>query len=101
MTVKIQAVHFNADEKLKDFIEAKAEKLNTFFDRIIDCGVTLSLEHNGAAVKDKMVVVKVQIPGALLVAKESSKVFEESTDLAFDHIRRQLRKHKTKIRQHV
>ncbi len=39
MKVEIQAVHFNADEKLKSFIEAKAEKLNTFFDRIIDCSV--------------------------------------------------------------
>ncbi|MEZ5007912.1 MAG: ribosome-associated translation inhibitor RaiA [Chitinophagales bacterium] len=101
MKVEIQAVHFNADEKLKSFIEAKAEKLNTFFDRIIDCSVTLSLEHNGASIKDKNVVVKVQIPGALLVAKESTKLFEESTDLAFDHIRRQIRKHKSKLRQHV
>ncbi len=60
---------------------------------------TLSLEHNGASVKDKNVVVKVQIPGALLVAKESTKLFEESTDLAFDHIRRQIRKYKSKLRQ--
>ena len=36
MKVEIQAVHFNADQKLKDFIEKKAEKLSTFHDRIID-----------------------------------------------------------------
>lgn len=101
MIVKIQAVHFHADEKLKDFIEKRAEKLSTFFDRIIDCNVTLSLEHNGAQVKDKHVVIKVQIPGSLLVAKESSKLFEESADKAFDHIRRQLRKQKSKMRQHA
>ena len=101
MKVEIQAVHFNADEKLKELIERKAEKLTTFFDRIIDCKVTLSLAHNGAQVKDKHIVVKTQIPGTVLVAKESSKSFEESVDLAFDHIRRQLRKYKSKIRQHA
>lgn len=101
MKVKIQSLHFHADEKLKDFIVKKAEKLNTFFDRIIDCKVTLSLEHNNTQVKEKTVLVKTQIPGSMLIAKETSKMFEESADAAFDHIRRQLKKHKEKIRQHA
>ncbi len=99
MKVNIQAVHFDADQKLKEFIERKVDKLNTFHDRIIENKVTLSLEHNNAHVRNKVAVVKTQIPGAVLVAKESSKLFEESVDLAVDSIRRQLRKRKSKERQ--
>lgn len=99
MAVEIQAVHFHADQKLKDFINAKAEKLNTFYDKIIDCSFILNLEHKGATVKDKLVTVKAQIPGATLVAKEKSKSFEESVDLATDSIRRQLKKHKSRHKQ--
>ena len=99
MKLKIQAVHFDADEKLKDFIERKVEKLDTFHDRIIENSVTLTLEHNGAQVKDKVAVIKTQVPGVLLVAKEHSKSFEASIDLAVDSIRRQLKKRKTKISQ--
>jgi putative sigma-54 modulation protein len=101
MKVEIQAVHFNADQKLKDFIENKAEKLNTFYDKIIDCSFILNMEHKGSTVKDKLVTVKTQIPGAILVAKESSKSFEESIDLATDAIRRQLKRHKSKINLHA
>lgn len=101
MKVQIQAVHFHADQKLKDFIESKAEKLNTFHDRIIDCSFILNMEHKGASIKDKLVTVKTQIPGAMLIAKERSKSYEESVDLAVDSIRRQLKKHKSRVKQHV
>ena len=63
------------------------EKLETFYDRIIESNVILSLEHNNTQVKDKSAVIKLRIPGTVLVAKEISKSFEESTDKAVDHLR--------------
>jgi putative sigma-54 modulation protein len=101
MKVKIQSVHFDADQKLIDFIESKVEKLTTYFDRIIDCNVTLSLDNKKTQIKDKVAVVKVQIPGNILIGKDSSKLFEESVDLAIDSIRRQLKRHKEKMRAKV
>ena len=80
MKVEIQSVHFNADLKLKEFIVKKVEKLETYFDRIIESKVTLSLENNHTPVKDKIALIKIQIPGSVLVARESSKAFEESVD---------------------
>ena len=101
MNVKIQSVHFDADQKLKDFIESRVEKLETYFDRIIDCNVTLSLDNKNKQIKDKVAVVKVQIPGKVLIGKESSKLFEESVDMAVDNLRRQLKRHKDKMRAKV
>lgn len=101
MKVEIQSVHFTADQKLKDFIEKKVEKLETFFDKIIECNVILSLEHKNTQVKDKSAVIKLRIPGKVLVAKEISKSFEESTDSAVDHLRRQIKKYKSRMRQHA
>jgi len=101
MKVEIQAVHFQADQKLKTFIEKKVEKLETFFDKIIESTVTLTLEQNGTQIKDKVVVIKLAIPGAMLIARERSKVFEESVDLAVDSLRRQLKRHKSKVNQHA
>ena len=101
MKVEIKAVHFQADQKLKDFIEKKVEKLETYFDRIIESKVTLSLEQNGTQIKDKVAVIKLTIPGNVLVSKERSKLFEESVDQAVDSLRRQLKKYKSKFNQHA
>jgi putative sigma-54 modulation protein len=98
MNVNIQSVHFDADDKLKDFTIKKLSKLTTFYDKIIDSDVVLSLDQNGAAVKDKVALIKINIPGTQLVAKETSKVFEESIDNAVDALRRQLKKSKEKIK---
>ena len=101
MKVEIQAVHFQADAELKEFIERKVEKLETYFDRIIEANVTLSLEKNGTQVKNKIAVIKLRLSGTVLVSKETSKLFEESVDMAVDSLRRQLKKHKSKVNQHA
>jgi len=98
MKVQIQSVHFDADKKLVDFITKKVNKLQQFYDQIIDSDVVLSFENLNTQVKDKVVVIKTKIPGTTLVAKEKAKVFEESVDLAVDSIKRQLDKYKQKIK---
>ncbi|MCO5231265.1 MAG: ribosome-associated translation inhibitor RaiA [Chitinophagales bacterium] len=96
MKIQIQTVHFTADQKLLDFIEKKVSKLNLFHDKIIDSSVVLSMENLNTQVKDKMVVIRTNIPGNTLVAKETAKVFEESVDLAIDSLKRQLERIKNK-----
>ncbi|MCO5234382.1 MAG: ribosome-associated translation inhibitor RaiA [Chitinophagales bacterium] len=96
MKIQIQTVHFTADQKLLDFIEKKVGKLNLFYDKIIDSSVVLSMENLNTQVKDKMVVIRTNIPGNTLVAKETAKVFEESVDLAIDSLKRQLERIKNK-----
>ncbi|MCB0507972.1 MAG: ribosome-associated translation inhibitor RaiA [Chitinophagales bacterium] len=96
MKIQIQSVHFDADQSLKSFINKKLAKLETFYDRIIDSDVVLSLEQLNTQVRDKVVVIKTNIPGSTLIAKEKSKKFEEAVDLAVDSLKKQLSKIKSK-----
>jgi putative sigma-54 modulation protein len=96
MKIHMTAVHFDADQKLIDYIEKKAEKLQQFFDRIIDAQVFLKLENSGQ-VRDKIVELKLMVPGTILVATEVSKTFEAAADAAVDNMKRQLNKHKERL----
>ncbi len=93
MNVVTHAVHFNADRKLIDFIEAKLSKLQVFFDKIIDANVFLKLENSGQ-VRDKIAEIKLNIPGAVIVVKEIALTFEAAIDEAVEILKRQLVKHK-------
>ena len=95
MKLQIHSIHFDADQKLIDFIQKKADKLETFYDRIVDGEVFLRLNNQG--IENKTVEIKINIPGSQLFAKEEAKSFEEATDLATEALRRQLRK--TKVKQ--
>ncbi|MBP9151084.1 MAG: ribosome-associated translation inhibitor RaiA [Flavobacteriales bacterium] len=95
MKVKIQSIHFDADEKLLNFVEEKVGKLNTFSNAIIDGEVFLRLDKSSSA-ENKIAEIKLLIPGNDLFAKRQCKTFEEATDQAIEALRRQLKKQKEK-----
>lgn len=95
----MHSIHFDADQKLVDFIQKRADKLETFYDRIIDGEVFLRLDHSESK-DNKIIEIKINIPGQQLFAKEKSKSFEAATDVAVEALRRQLKKHKEKLLQH-
>ena len=95
MKITVQSIHFNADKGLLEFIQKKADKLDTFYDKIISGEVYLKLE-NVEDEANKITEIKVQLPGSQLFAKEQCKTFEEATDQAIESLRKQIEKHKTK-----
>jgi len=99
MKLQMQSIHFDADQKLVDFIQRKADKLDTFYDRIIDGEVKLRIENDDKR-ENKILEFKLNIPGTQLFAKEKAKSFEEATDEAVESLRRQLKKRKEKLAVH-
>ncbi|MBR9832617.1 ribosome hibernation-promoting factor, HPF/YfiA family [Acidiluteibacter ferrifornacis] len=95
--LNVRSVHFDADQKLIDFIQEKINKLSQYFDKIIDADVYLKLE-NVSNLENKTVEIRVNIPGNDLFAKKTSKSFEESTDEVTEALRRQIKRHKEKVR---
>jgi putative sigma-54 modulation protein len=95
MKIKTQAVKFNADTKLIEFIDLKLSKLEQFYDRIVGAEVMLKLENSGQ-VRDKIAEVRINIPGTVLITKETGKTFEAAIDSSVDSLKRQLIKHKEK-----
>lgn len=97
MGIKVQSIHFDADKKLVSFIESKVEKLNQFFDNIVDTEVFLKLDKSDNN-ENKVAEIKLAIPGKELFAKKQCKSFEEATDEAVEALRKQIIKHKEKIK---
>ncbi|MBB6463017.1 ribosome hibernation-promoting factor, HPF/YfiA family [Flammeovirga kamogawensis] len=98
MKLDIQSIHFTADQKLIDFIETKINKLETFYDRFVDGEVFLRVEKNSDNSRDnKVVEIKLNIPGDTLVAKKHGVSFEAATDDATESLRRQVKKFKEKL----
>lgn len=96
MKISVQSIHFDADKKLLAFIQKKADKLDQFFDKIISAEVYLKLEKAEDEL-NKIVEIKLGLPGNMLFAKQQCKTFEEAADLAVESLRRQVDKHKAKL----
>ncbi len=97
MNVNIQTVHFDADTKLVEHINAKIEKITQFHDRVTKVDVYLKLDNIVHQIKDKVAEIKVHIPGHDLFVKQSSKSFEESFDGALNSVINQIKKKKDKL----
>jgi putative sigma-54 modulation protein len=99
MKVQTHSVHFDADQKLLDFIQKRLDKLETFYDRVINGEVILKL-NNKDGVDNKTVEIKLFVPGTTLFSQEDAASFEAATDAATDSLRRQITKHKEKVTSH-
>lgn len=95
MKITVQSIHFDADRKLLDFIQKKADKLDLFYDKIISGEVYLRLE-NVEDEANKLVTFKINLPGVQLFAKQQCKSFEECIDTALEGLKKQMGKYKTK-----
>jgi len=99
MKLQIQSIHFDADAKLISFIEKKLEKLDTFYDRILGGEVFLKLQNDDQK-GNKIVNIKILIPGGDIFVQEQAATFEEATDNAYEILKRQLSKKKEKLTAH-
>ena len=97
MNIKINSVHFKADKKLESFIMEKLQKIPPLFEGIIASEVILKLENSETG-ENKLVEIRLIIRGYDLFAKKLSTTFEEATDKAVEALRKQLMRHKDKIR---
>ncbi|MFD2201522.1 ribosome hibernation-promoting factor, HPF/YfiA family [Shivajiella indica] len=96
MKLQMHSIHFDADQKLIDFIQKRADKLDTFFDRIVDGEVFLRLDKHEKN-ENKIVEIKMNVPGKTLFAKHQSDSFEAAADEAIEALRRQMKKFKEKV----
>ena len=94
--INLHCIHFDADEKLIDFIQGRINKLSNLSDQIMESEVFLKID-NGNAIENKVVEIKLGIPGNDLFAKKIGKSFEEASDAAVEALRRQLMKRKEKV----
>jgi putative sigma-54 modulation protein len=99
MKLKMHSIRFDADKKLIDYVQKKADKLDRFYDRIVDGEVFLRLDKDDSQ-ENKIIEIKLNIPGNQLFVSERSRSFEAAADTAVENLKRQLKKFKEKQTAH-
>lgn len=98
MDIRIKSLRFEHSEKLEEFIQKKVSKLDKYFDEIIYVDVTLKV-IKPETVSNKQVEIMVSVPSNELFAEKVSDSFEESVDMVVEAVKKQLTKHKEKIKR--
>lgn len=97
MEVKVNAIKFDATEKLVEFIEKKASKLGKLCDEITEVEVRLKVEKP-ATNDNKEADITVVLPKEKLYAEKVCDTFEEAVTQNLLALEKQIEKYKEKQR---
>ena len=100
MKVNVHAVNFTVDRKLVDFIQERTDKLEKFYDKVVSCDVYLKVEKTSEK-ENKVVEIKLIVPGDDFLVTKQCKTFEEATDQSAEALERLLLKRKEKNRTYI
>ena len=100
MKVNVHAVNFTVDGKLVDFIQERMDKLEKYYDKVVSSDVFLKVEKTSDK-ENKIVEIKIHVPGDDFMVKKQCKTFEEATEQSAEASERLLVKRKEKIRTHI
>lgn len=96
MEIQFQTTNFKADKKLLDLITQKLEKLEHFYDKIIDALVYLKVQKSDDKV-NKVLEIKLNVYNSTLFVEEHDRTFENAIDKAESALKAQLIKYKEKM----
>ena len=97
MEIKIQAIKFDATDKLQAFVDKKVSKLEKTFEDIKSAEVQLKVVKPATAM-NKETSLSVNVPGTTLFVEKTCDTFEEGIDQCVDTMKVQLTKFKEKLR---
>ena len=97
MKIRFHSVNFTADMKLLNFVQIKLNKLDVFCDRILDADAYFKVEPMSEK-GNKLVEIKLRLPGKKLMVKKHSQSFEGAIDQVRESLRRSLLKYKDKLK---
>ena len=100
MKVNVHAVNFTVDRKLVDFVQVRMDKLEKYYDKVVSSDVFMKVEKTSDK-ENKIVEVKINVPGDDFLVKKQGKTFEDAIDLSPESLERLLVKRKEKIRSHI
>jgi len=95
MKTTVTSRHFKASDKLNGYAVKEAERLDRYFDAIIDCECVLSYD----ARQNKSVEYTLRVPGETLVSSETTDDFYKSIDQAVLKLEKQVQRYKDKLKK--
>jgi putative sigma-54 modulation protein len=100
MKVNVHAVNFSVDGKLVGFVQERMDKLEKYYDKVVSSDVYLKVEKTSDK-ENKVVEVKMNVPGDDFMVKKQCKTFEEGIELSAESLGRLLVKRKEKMSPHI
>lgn len=89
MKIIIQSPDFTPQPELLDFVNKKVDKLEHFYQRILEARVLLKTNKSDKR-ENKVCELRLVIPGNDLFSEHQASTFEEAVALAVDAIKRQV-----------
>ncbi len=93
METRITARHFDLTPELREFAEKQINRLNKYFDHIIDCHLILDVERSRMTAE-----LKVKVHGTVLNSNESSFDMYASIEKVLNKMEARLKRYKSKLR---
>jgi len=101
MRTSFTARHFKAPASLKTFADQEVQRLNKYYDGIMECEIVLDYVKQLHKRQTQIAEIILSVQGQKFSATEKSEDLRKSITLAVDKLERQLRKHKTKITRKI
>ena len=95
MKINIQSINCTPRQELLDLVDEKIGKLEHFSDRILEGKVVLKVEKSETH-DNKVVEVRLVIPGNDLFVKKNSDSFEEGVQKVYDVLQREIKEWKAR-----
>ena len=96
MNISVTGKHIPHDHEVRDAAQKRLEDLNHYYGGVMDAHAVLEVRGNRAFAE-----VRVHTKdGHVFVAREDDRDIWGAFDRAYDHIKRQLLKHKEVVRDH-
>jgi len=93
MNIEITARHFDLTPELKEHVEHEVGGLTRYFDNIISSEVILDVEKYRQSAE-----IKTKVYNAVITGSADSDDMYASIELAIDKVKKQLKKHKGKLK---
>jgi len=94
MRTSVAARHFKANPELQDFAHNEVQRLEKYFDNILDCDIILSYQK-----ENKQCEILLNVYGTVLKAQEKTDDFFKSITRTVDKLEQQVKKYKGKLRR--
>jgi len=95
MVIEFTARHYHAPDNVREYAENEVKRLEKYNDRITQCQIILSHEHN-----EHIVELNLSVPGNKFNSKVSSGNLTKAVDLAVDKMEVRLKKFMDKRNAH-
>jgi putative sigma-54 modulation protein len=95
MQIQVTARHFDADDRLQEYVQKKVARLQRYYDGITDVQVVLT---RNTQVPEALAEIGVSVFRKQLTARAESATHEEAVDRCVERIRRQLYRYKARLR---